>query len=370
MKPLKDKFSIIEIKKSEQRIIDVLKNYCSENNLAVFWSQYCPHNVSLNYSYSNSSSHMSNKTDYKYFFDWMFTLCDSEEQRTSHNIFMIDEPLFYKKYFCKLSTEDKIIFIKTASRHTDRTQTITNIANLSDDDFWLHLRHFVPFSKSSKQTYMFKSMMDAVTNRSVDDDFKAQSLMQFFHYYKPIIKRTDIKNSVYRYIEDKVDKKYHSDFEKFLSFKIGEQVNSDSYASISNNLCVISLDKEEIFKSLPFKQIPNADVYTYNYLIETIKNIITNEQSNELGVEHVVVQELCSKKTPGKIYIESSENGFKVDMLEYFKLMMKVGADNLTKNNSQDMKKLFSDALNYLKISKELNSDSENCETKVKRLKI
>lgn len=376
MKPIKDKFTIEQIKDSEKRIKESLIKFAEENNLEACWFTYSPYNISLTTKSinRNPTSTYQQSAEVRDIFANSFSIISEPNMEPTHNINIVDEQKFYKDVFSQYSKQDKIIFIKTISRHTDNSRTLSTInVTLPEEDYWLHLRNFTPFSKNTKQTYMFKDIMDTLSQKSIDNEDKAQALIQLFHYYKPIIKRVDTKNSVHRFIERNVEPEFQEHFEKFLNFKIGEEVDDEAYLTKSDKLIVLTMDKEQIFKSLPFKNYGQSDVQTYNNLITMIYQHIVNKQSTETGVEHIVFQEFSSKKNPAKLYIESKDDGFKIDIEKYFKLLMKVGVENIKpRANWEEMRKIFDNTLNYFNINNSLtkNDSTEDTIRTKKMLKI
>lgn len=365
MKLIKDNFKISDIENANKNIKQAILDYVEQNRLYLTTRTHNTSNISL--SHNPPGSYSSEIKDRRGFFRNDFNIFDKNNSAT-HKIHAQNESAYYKEVYDKLSDTDKVIFIKTISNHTNSYETLTTVTkNLDDNEFWRYVRNWAPFNKSSKQSFIFKGVFRTISEKSIDTEDKVQALYQFLNYYKPIVKRTDTKNTVIRLIKNKVEEKYHSDFEKLIGckFEVEEQVD---FLSKDDNLTVIKLDKDGLFEQLPMKNFPQAEVNTYNSLISQVIRVISENLSEDLGVENTTFVELSSKKLPARIYIEAKSGGFKEDIKAVFKLLLETGANIMAPNNKEELKKGLVDTFLYYKIQKEITEkNSENKDKEVKK---
>lgn len=367
MEYIKDKFKVSEILDAEQQIKQRLKEFLHNNKLTAVSTRY-NNTINLVTGTPTESTYSEKIIDFDSFIDNKFSIFTEPEKTPTHNIITILYSDYYRDVYQKLTDTAKAIFLKTISNHKDNNHLANYVSNsLPDDDFFNHLRYISPFGKGSKQGWIFKTYQRALKNRSIDSDDKVKSLFHFFHYYKPIVKRTDTINSVSRYIEQSVPEIYHENFEKLLGTKIDNQVESKDYISSEPQVIVIKIDKAKIFQQLPLKHFPQAEVGTYNGMISTIVTSLNTVLKEKVGIEHTYVEELCSQNKPCRVYIEPSNSGFKCDVKDLFYELMEISSSQYQPNNRNEMKKIHEDAFNYYTIKTSINEknahETENKKT-------
>lgn len=369
MNLIKDKYLVSEIAVAEKEIKKALIDYIEENNYNVITTNYRSNVLTI--TPSPPSQYTVHVKNYRQVINNEMKIFN-EDNSTTHKINAFNSTHFLKYMLENLSKKSKIIFIKTISNHPDNYPTLDTInGDLIIEDFWLYLRNWNQFSKSSKQTHVFKTIIKGLENKSIDTEEKTQALYQFLHFYKPIAKRTDTKNVVLRLINDKVEPKYHQDFSKLLNIEIKETEDKGEYLKSSKQLIVINVDKEKLFEQLRVKNYPQADVTVYNTIFTTVNDTITEKLKVETGVECINYVELCSKNTPAKVYIESNKDGFKCDIEKTYENLIKVAAANIAPKNKSSLKEGLVDAYLYFKIQNELSSNNDNLnEIKPKKIKI
>lgn len=370
--PIKDKIKVSDIIEAENKIKSLLCSFIKNNDYSLVWGRY-NNTINMVTGPVQQSPYTEKIADPIGFIKNTFSIFTEPEKTPSHKIHTANRKEFYEEIYSNLTPKEKMIFIKSISDHSTNHLTVGYIAHeLDDAELYRHLRFIAPFGKGSKQGWVFKKIQNALNSKTVNTDEKAQAVIQFYHYFKSIIRRTDTINSIIRYVNKNVDEKYHESFEKIIGTSLKKDIVDENFFSLDNNLVVVKIDKSKIFENLPLAHFPQAEVGTYNNLIYTIVNSLNTNLKDKVGVEHIFVEELCSQNKPARLYIEASEGGFKCNINELLNELFIVSSTQFKPNNRNEMSKIHEDTFNYYMIKNSIGN-KENLESESKsnkRLKI
>lgn len=364
MKLAKDTFKKNEVEAAAAHIKDLIWEFIEERNLYASQNQYSRGTINLMEKSVNYHGHTP-IANLKTFYKTQYQVFNSETNHSSHTLnfeYKLQEN-FYLTIFNKLNRYEKVLFIKTFSNQSSHN-FFSKISNkLSEEDFWLHLRHVAPFLKGSQSTYDVRDVFNNLNNKSIDTEEKREALAYYIHYYKTICKRTDIQTSLKRLILKKIDDEHIPYFEQLLKIKISNDNQIENILEKTPQIETLIINKEKIFSEISFDHIPQAETQHYNRLINTLNKFLSNKEIREiLGIERVDFVEFKSTKEPGRVFIQAEEDGFKKDITPIYLHLLTIGAKHFQLQENDEMTNVFEKSLNYYLLNQKIprkNMDEE-----------
>lgn len=372
MKLQKDQFVKREIDLAANKIVDVLIDYVMKNKLFAHRSGQL---INLNTVQDHFNHDFNLKIhDFKKFMKQEFILLDPDDMSSSHNIIFTqpDKMCFYKELLGKLNDFEKIVLVKTVNTFKHPIAKLNN--EISEDDYWLHLRHVAPFSKikqPSSSDYV-KNVLTTLENKSIDTQEKIDSLAYFLNYYKPIAKRTDIKASVIKLIKRKINEEHFPMFESILGSQISKDNSEINLFLNPTEVKTLIISKNSIFEQVTFDKIPQAAVHHYNTYLQFINYFLLSPKTSDiLNISRIDFHEFQSNNEPARIYISSNQDGFNEDLGAIYQHLIQSCSPLYkqsrfsTSNTNDDILNSFKTSLDYFLLNKsilESNNNSNNIE--------
>lgn len=379
MKLEKDKFSKEFLSSAQKKQIELFKDFINKYDLKFSFGNYQkgysldnPSSIkSFSITHDNVNAYHNTEIKNKNIIWDRFYFLD-EENNPSHD-FHFNSVVWgniFNDIYEKMNDDEKPFFLKTiGSKINPRQFFLIYEDKLKDEDFWLYLRHINSFYAKPIQKNDFLCIMEQLNNKSIDSEKKVQSLAQFLNFYKTIVRRDDLSPRIVSFINKNIDPQYFYMFQKI----IGKEINVPSLAAIpedilqqNNQTICLLIDKEKFFSRVAFSNIPNAQHHDYNRYLKQINEIIMLEQNKKLlGIQYINFIEFNSSKDPARVYVDSSEQGFKQDIKNlYFNILI-----NLTgefKSGQKLSEASVNSAINYYILSNSINDSSQQLEQKKK----
>jgi hypothetical protein len=377
MKLKKDEFKKSEIDAAANKIIDIFIEYTIANRLIANRVQ---NSTSINIS-SIDPHHYNYQTkifDFKKFMKNEFQLFNADMMHPTHRLVLNDDDKlnFYLYALKKLNKFEKIILIKTNGDLKPKLKSLVNSNVLSEDDYWLQLRHVAPFTKFKQSAYTdhVREMLNTLLNKSIDTNEKVESLAYFLNYYKVIARRTDVKAGIIRLLKNKVNEEDYPIFESILSTKISKNNSELDIFLPTSEVKTLIISKSAIFEQVAFAQIPQAKVDHYNKYLQAVNHfLLSPETKKELNISRIDFHEFQSHSDPARIYISSENGGFKENIENIYKHLIQSCA-SLHMVGPSKLGNAFKTSLDYFLLNnsiQEANRDkNDNYEPKKKTLKL
>jgi hypothetical protein len=370
MKLKKDEFRKSDIDAAGEKIKELLLDYVEKNRLVASISRHSTNTVSLTQSTVNIGD--AQVISFKRFMNEQFKFMN-ENFSPSHkiSIYGTHKLTFTSDALKKLNKSEKIILIKgMISLRPSFSDLDPKSGFISEDDFWLHLRHIAPFTKIKPQQRSddVRVVLDIVASRSLDTQEKIDSLAYFLNYYKIIAKRTDIKAGLIRLLKSKIDEEHYPVFENILSSKFSNLESEFNIFSPTPDVKLLVIQKDSIFEQVPFVAIPQAKTDDYNKYLLTLNRFLQSPKASSiLNIAKIDFHELSATKEPARVYIQAKEGGFKEDIQEIYAHLVKSCADSYP---SKLIDSAFETSLNYFLLNKAVANKDENLEPKRKVMKV
>lgn len=377
MRLAKDKFKKSEVEVAGETIKQKLLDFIEKNNLR---GQINKSDTPPTVYFSTSSTQYTNYynynsiPDYNHFIKNEYKIID-DSNKPSHNV-NVDYSLKYKFYidtFKSLNDFEKVVFIKVFSSEFMDRQFFNEInKNLSDKDFWMHLRHVAPFGKGSQSIDYVRAAFTILEQKDINSPEKIESLTYFINYYKTICKRQDIKIGLNKLIYNKINEKYHPILSDLLGgIDVNNQKDLNKILDVTPEIKTLILNKKNIFEQISFKNIPHPNVANYNNYFKCINNFLGSEDGKKLlNIERVDFFELTSSKDPARVFIQATQNGFKEDLFPIYLHLLDSCSHHFTDDYEKKdlMKEVLRKSLNFYLLNKNLNF--ENLQTPKQTMKI
>ncbi len=370
MKLAKDTFKKNEVEAAAAHIKDLIWDFIEEKKMYANITQYSPNTINLttrnvNYQGQNPIA------NFKSFYQQQYHLFDNTTNKASHklNIEYNLQDSFYLNIFNKLNKFEKILFIKNFASQSQSYHFFSKISpKLSEEDFWLHLRHIAPFEKGSQSATDVRDVLKTLDDKSIDTKEKRESLAYYIHYYKTLCKRTDIQSGLKKLILKKIDEEHIPFFEQLLKTQISSSNTVDSILENPPQIQTFIINKEKMFSELSLDNISQAETHHYNRFINNLNYFLVSEQTKErLGIERIDFIEFKSTKEPGRVFIQSSQEGFKEEIRPIYLHLLATGAKNFQLNNSTSMSDVFEKSLNYYLLNQKIPNKHQNEENTPKK---
>ncbi len=373
MRLTKDYFSLSEIKKSSTHIVQNVCKFMEENNLSAYQSTYDKKNISFNSSNAQTSNYSTKIQNSIEYIRSNLEIVDSSQQsfpKISINIAhntpgMINNETFYAYLYKNAQSEtEKKVLVKTffhyfCSRYNFIDKALNNMSN---EDYWFHLRNIIPFNKSGKSLMDARAIFSSLSQKSIDTPEKINALLYTIQHYKQICKREDVSTGLSKLLISKVSEDKLSIFENFLKIKIKPNDSDFDIEEVHNDVLTIHLSKEKTFKQLNFGNIPQPKVDDLNTYLEKINQFLTSEKASEiLNIKNIDYNCFSSKKNPARIYIESKEGGFSEDIKPIYLHLVKTCTNKLISGYKQEsLLEALNTSLNYFLLNKSVkNKDNQ-----------
>ncbi len=379
MKLKNDFFIPKEVQKAELNIKQNILNYIQDNNLTPCRSDHDKNSIVLNPQGSNMTYYKP-ITDFYSFFKSNYKVVDIQNKTgVSHNIhiagttnFQKDNADFY--FFLQNNAQndlEKIILVKTIFSNLINRYSFLDefLKKIPTDDYWFHLRHIIPFGKSSKSVHDIRSILTSLDNKSIDTDEKSLALLYTLQHYKQICKRSDIQAGLSRTLRTKLDSESLKPFEDLLKINLTEDGPAKNIFKENKETVCLILDKEQLFEQLLFNKVPQAKVDNHNRYLLTLNSFLTNDKiKSQLNIDYIDFVELSSQKHPARVYIVANENGFKEDIKEIYSHLLTSCTHHLDDGYKQNtLPDSFNKSLSFFMLDKTMNNNKED-KSQVKKL--
>lgn len=379
MKLLKDYFSQSDILSTDINIKKNIIKYVEDNNLTLFSYVHDKKKILISNQHNN---YYEKITNYKQFLNNEFSIysrlsySNCNPGTPTHSIRVSiggvnHNTPFYLTLFRNLNEQEKKIFVKTIFHDFLGNNNFFNHLNknLQTDEYWFHLRNFLPFGATTKSISDARDIFSSLQDRSIDTKDKVYSLLYTIQHYKQICKRPDIKTGLIKILSNKLNDEFIPEIESFLKIKIDKNPQPIDLFETPNSVVTLLINKENIFNIISFEKIPQARVDNYNKYLQQINNFLSSEDIKEkLNIDFIDYIDFSSKKHPARVYIHSNNEGFVYDIKEIYSHLMISCSNHLIDEFMEQnfLHEVLDKSLNFYLLDKKISNNKSELNTPIK----
>lgn len=272
----------------------------------------------------------------------------------------------YQNIYPKLTLNEKNWFIQNIINFNQSMVYEHLFTSLPREDKWLHIANTFNPSTNKPDIYYFLKWFNISKDLEPKNEYEILCFAEFLKSNRGVLTKKEIKENINRYITENLGEEYLNLFPKTLR---NIKVNAPNYLfTKTHTVELLKINKSEYYKLIGFEKLKNCTLKKYNETLELITLAFkTDSIKNSLNISAVDLVEFSSTNDTARIFFESNENGFNINLQNIFEVILPAIGKEIENDSSNIIKKIET-IINYNVLNQKCGKEDKNSKPKTMKL--